>query len=168
MLAWQDGEVESDDTAMDIIDFREFLGPGVGYFTDGGIGLKFGLSNTSLKGNEPPKMPDLLARIGVINTLTLGGMGDLTSRIEYVHRGEMYARIFNNPDFDKVPSYDVLNLSFRFVPKSAENVAFGLTISNATDEDGVNNIFNNPFGIWSTSREYIPPRQIIGSVRYEF
>ena len=168
MLSWQDGEVESDDTAMDIIDFREFLGPGVGYFTDGGIGLKFGLSNTSLKGNEPPKMPDLLARIGVTNTLSLGGMGDLTSRIEYVHRGEMYARIFNNPDFDKVPSYDVLNLSFQFVPNSAENIAFGLTISNATDEDGVNNIFNNPFGIWSTSREYIPPRQVIGSLRYEF
>ncbi len=168
MLSWQDGEVKSDDTAMDIIDFREFLGPGVGYFTDGGIGLKFGLSNTSLKGNEPPKMPDLLARIGVINTLSLGSMGDLTSRIEFLHRGGMYARIFNNPDFDRVPSYNVLNLSFRYVPNSTENVAFGLTISNATDEDGVNNIFNNPFGIWSTSREYIPPRQIIGSVRYEF
>ena len=68
----------------------------------------------------------------------------------------------------QVPSYDVLNLSFQFVPNSAENIAFGLTISNATDEDGVNNIFNNPFGIWSTSREYIPPRQVLGSLRYEF
>ena len=60
----------------------------------------------------------------------------------------MYARIFNNPDFDKVPSYDVLNLSFRFVPESAENVAFELTISNATDEDGVTifSIIHSAFG----------------------
>ena len=59
----------------------------------------------------------------------------------------MYARIFNNPDFDKVQGYDVLNLSFQFVPNSAENIAFGLTISNATDEDGVNIlIIHSEFG----------------------
>tara|TARA_B100001121_G_scaffold206453_1_gene180651 strand:- start:355 stop:1929 length:1575 start_codon:yes stop_codon:yes gene_type:complete len=167
MVAWQDGEVESDETAMDIIDFREALGPGVGYFTDGGIGLKFGLSNTPLKGNETPKMPDLLARLALTNTLNIGG-GNLISRIEYVHRGEMQARIFNNPTFDQVPSYDVVNLNFRYLPQGSENLSFGLTVSNATDEDGVNNIFNNPFGVWSTSAEYIPPRQVIGSVRYEF
>jgi iron complex outermembrane receptor protein len=168
MLAWQDGEVESDETAMDIIDFREALGPGIGYFTDGGIGLKFGLSNTPLKGNETPKMPDLLARLALTNTLNIGGSGNLISRIEYVHRGEMQARVFNNPTFDQVPSYDVVNLSFRYLPGGSENLSFGLTVSNATDEDGVNNIFNNPFGVWSTSEEYIPPRQVIGSVRYEF
>jgi iron complex outermembrane receptor protein len=168
MLAWQDGEVESDETAMDIIDFREALGPGIGYFTDGGIGLKFGLSNTPLKGNETPKMPDLLARLALTNTLNIGGSGNLISRIEYVHRGEMQARVFNNPTFDQVPSYDVVNLSFRYLPRGSENLSFGLTVSNATDEDGVNNIFNNPFGVWSTSEEYIPPRQVIGSVRYEF
>lgn len=168
MVAWQDGEVESDETAMDIIDFREALGPGIGYFTDGGIGLKFGLSNTPLKGNETPKMPDLLARLALSNTLNIGGSGNLISRIEYVHRGEMQARIFNNPTFDQVPSYDIVNLSFRYLPQGSENLSFGLTVSNATDEDGVNNIFNNPFGVWSTSEEYIPPRQVIGSVRYEF
>ena len=168
MVAWQDGEVESNETAMDIIDFREALGPGIGYFTDGGIGLKFGLSNTPLKGNETPKMPDLLARLALTNTLNIGGRGNLISRIEYVHRGEMQARIFNNPTFDQVPSYDVVNLSFRYLPQASENLSFGLTVSNATDEDGVNNIFNNPFGVWSTSAEYIPPRQVIGSVRYEF
>ena len=168
MMSWQDGEVESNETAMDIIDFREALGPGVGYFTDGGIGLKFGLSNTPLKGNETPKMPDLLARLALTNTLNIGGSGNLISRIEYVHRGEMQARIFNNPTFDQVPSYDVVNLSFRYLPRGSENLSFGLTVSNATDEDGVNNIFNNPFGVWSTSAEYIPPRQVIGSVRYEF
>lgn len=80
----------------------------------------------------------------------------------------MQARIFNNPVFDNIPSYDIINLSFNYQPASTPSLSYSLLISNATDEDGINNIFNNPFGIWSTSNEYIPPRQVIGSVRYEW
>ena len=169
MISWQDGEVKSNETAMDVIDFREALAPGIGYFTDGGFGTKMGLAmGTRLNGNEPPKMPDIMARIGLTTTQTWSDGSYLDSRIEYVHRGKMQARIFNNPVFDSIPSYDIVNLSFNYQPASTPSLSYNLLISNATDEDGINNIFNNPFGIWSTSNEYIPPRQVIGSVRYEW
>lgn len=168
MLSWQDGELKDDIFAMDVVDFREALSPGVGYYTDGGFGAKMGLANgTNLRGNEPPKMPDVMARIGLTNTHTFENGAEFTSRVEYVHRGEMQARVFNNPLYDKVPSYDIVNLSFSY-DNPASPLSFGLVISNAGDEDGVNNIFNNPFGIWSTSKEYIPPREVIASIKYRW
>jgi iron complex outermembrane receptor protein len=140
----------------------------VGYYTDGGFGAKMGLANgTNLRGNEPPKMPDIMARVGLTNTYTFENEAELTSRIEYVHRGEMQARVFNNPLYDRVPSYDIVNLSFSY-DNPASPLSFGLIISNAGDEDGVNNIFNNPFGVWSTSTEYIPPREVIASIKYSW
>ncbi len=169
MIAWQDGEVKSNEFAMDVIDFREALSPGVGYYTDGGFGAKMGLAmSTSLNGNEPPKMPDVMARIGLTSSQTMSDGSLLDARIEYVHRGKMQARIFNNPLYDSVPSYDIFNISLNYQPASSSALSYSLVVSNATDEDGINNIFNNPFGIWSTSNEYIPPRQVIGSVRYEW
>jgi iron complex outermembrane receptor protein len=168
MFSWQDGELKDDIFAMDVVDFREALSPGVGYYTDGGFGAKMGLAyGTNLRGNEPPKMPDIMARIGLTNTHTFENGAEFTSRIEYVHRGEMQARVFNNPLYDRVPSYDIVNLSFSY-DKASSPLSFGLVISNAGDEDGVNNIFNNPFGIWSTSAEYIPPREVIASIKYRW
>jgi iron complex outermembrane receptor protein len=79
----------------------------------------------------------------------------------------MQARVFNNPLYDRVPSYDIVNLSFSY-DNPASPLSFGLIISNAGDEDGVNNIFNNPFGVWSTSTEYIPPREVIASIKYSW
>ena len=168
MLSWQDGKIKDDHFALDPIDFREALAPGIGYYTDGGFGAKMGLAySTNLKGNEPPKMPDVMARLGLTNTYTFDSGAELSSRVEYVHRGKMQARVFNNPMYDNVPSYNTLNLSFSYDMVTSP-MTFGLIISNATDEDGVNNIFNNPFGIWSTSSEYIPPREVIASIKYRW
>lgn len=168
MLSWQDGKIKDDHFALDPIDFREALAPGIGYYTDGGFGAKMGLAySTNLKGNEPPKMPDVMARLGLTNTYTFDSGAELSSRVEYVHRGKMQARVFNNPMYDNIPSYNTLNLSFSYDMVTSP-MTFGLIISNATDEDGVNNIFNNPFGIWSTSSEYIPPREVIASIKYRW
>ena len=168
MLSWQDGKIKDDHFALDPIDFREALAPGIGYYTDGGFGAKMGLAySTNLKGNEPPKMPDVMARLALTNTYTFDSGAELRSRVEYVHRGKMQARVFNNPMYDNIPSYNTLNLSFTYDMVTSP-MTFGLIISNATDEDGVNNIFNNPFGIWSTSSEYIPPREVIASIKYRW
>lgn len=168
MLSWQDGKIKDDVFALDVVDFREALAPGLGLFTGPGFGARFGLATTTnLKGNEPPKMPDIMARLGLTNTHTFSDGGVLTSRIEYVHRGEMQARVFNNPLVDTVPSYDVVNLHFAY-DMSRYPLSFTLVVSNLFDEDGINNVFSNPFGIWSTSNEYIPPREVLGSVRYSW
>ena len=168
MLSIQDGKIKGDHFALDPIDFREALAPGIGYYTGGGFDAKMGLVNsTNLKGNEPPKMPDLMSRIGLTNTHYFQNGAELTSRIEYVHRGEMQGRVFNNPLYDKIASYDIVNISFSYDMVTSPLI-FGLVVSNAGDEDGINNRFNNPFGVWSTSDEYIPPRQVIASVKYSW
>ena len=58
MLALQDGKFKGDTFALDPIDFREALEPGLGLFTGPGFVTRFGLAvTTNLNGNTPPKLP---------------------------------------------------------------------------------------------------------------
>ncbi len=165
MVAWQDGEIKSDVFVLDAIDFRESLAPGVGLFTGPGFDERVALTlATNLNGNEPAKLPDITSRIAFTNVHPLQS-ATFTSRLEWVHRGEMQSRVFNHPLFDTVPSYDIVNLHFTYDMEDRP-ISLSLSATNLFDEDGINNIFNNPFGIWSTSNEYIPPQEIIASFRY--
>ncbi len=167
-LTWMDGEFKQDFFTLDIVDFREGLAPGVGLFTGPGFDLRFALSqSTNLRGNEPPKLVDLTARLALTNERTFGNGGVLTSRLEYIHRGDYQYRVFNNPLVDTVPSYDVVNLFFDYGPAGGPwGVSLGLT--NVFDEDGVNSRFSNPFGVLSTSEEFIPPFEAIATIRFNF
>ena len=84
-----------------------------------------------------------------------------------VHRGEYEYRVFNNPLVDTVPDYTIANLFFGYdfgnVP-----VRLSLSATNLFDEDGVNSRFSNPYGLHTTSEEFIPPRELIASLRYNF
>lgn len=166
MVAWQDGEFKNDQIALDVADFREALAPGVGLFTAFDTRVALALSN-NLKGNEPPKMPEIMARIGLTNSHTFGDGSALTTRVEWLHRGEMQARVFNNPLVDTIPSYNIVNLHLNY-DLVDRPVSFQLSATNLFDEDGINNTFTNPFGLWTTSNEYIPPLEVIASVRFEF
>ncbi|MBI1732097.1 MAG: TonB-dependent receptor [Gammaproteobacteria bacterium] len=168
MVTWMDGKFDDDFFALDVVDFREALAPGVGLFTGAGFATRFALAtSTNLKGNEPPKLADISARLGLTNTHSFAGGSVLTSRVDYIHRGEFQARVWNNPLVDSVPDYDIVNLFFdyRF---AAWPVNLSLGVTNLFDEDGVNNRFSNPFGLLTTSEEFIPPREVIGTIRYEF
>ncbi len=161
-LAYQDGEILSDVFVLDAIDFREALAPGIGLFTDAGFAARLALlQSTNLKGNAPAKMPDVTARIALSNSMRLAG-GTLDSGIEWLHRGDMQARVFNHREFDRIDAYDVINFHSAYEFSQIE-MSVALTVSNLFDEDGVNNTFNNPFGVWSTSNEYIPPREVLVS-----
>lgn len=167
MIAWQDGEIKSDVFVLDAIDFREALTPGLGLFTGPGFNERVALTlATNLNGNEPAKMPDITSRIAFTNEHDFAS-GGLTSRLEWVHRGEMQSRVFNHPLFDTVPAYDIVNLHFSY-DMTDRPIRISLSATNLFDEDGINNIFNNPFGIWSTSNEYIPPQEVIVSFRYSW
>jgi len=169
MLAWQDGKIKSDMLALDVEDFRAATRLFVlGLFTAGAVEERIRLHNTNnLKGNQPPKLVDLMARIALTHTHNFGNGSVLRARVEYLHRGNFQARVFNHPRVDTVPSYDLLNL---YLDYDVANVPLNLSLSvtNVFDKNGVNNIFTNPYGLWTTSREYIPPREIIGSVRYSW
>lgn len=164
-LTWLDGEFNDDHFTLDVVDFREALVPGlIGLFTPEGFNARLALSQTTnLKGNTPPKLVDFSARMALTNTHEMGN-GTLTSRIEYVHRGEYQYRVYNNPLVDTVPSYDIFNLSFDY-HMPGRNLTIGLGASNLFDEDGVNSRFSNPFGLLTTSEEFIPPREVFGYFR---
>jgi len=135
-------------------------------FTGAGFATRLDLTNnTNLDGNEPPKLPDILARLAITNSQNFANGSSLVSRLEYVHRGEFQARVFNNPLVDEVPSYDIVNLHFSYELNNAP-VSFSLSVTNLFDEDGVNNVFTNPFGLLTTSEEFIPPREIIAGIRF--
>ena len=167
MLAWQDGKVRSDFFALDVEDFRAALVPfQLGLFTPGAVEERIRMNNSNnLKGNDPPKLVDLTARIALTNTHTFSDGSGFNARVEYVHRGDFQARIFNHPRVDRVPGYDLVNLYFAYEP-AAMPLSFSLSVTNVFDEDGINNVFTNPYGLWTTSNEYIPPREVIGSVTY--
>ena len=110
---------------------------------------------------------DLTARLALTNERTFANDATLTSRLEYIHRGDYQYRVFNNPLVDTVPSYDVVNLYFDYNPANAPwSVSVGLT--NVFDEDGVNSRFSNPFGVLQTSEEFIPPFEAIATIRFGF
>ena len=169
MLAWQDGKVKSDVFAIDVEDFRAATSLFVlGLFTSGAVDERIRMNNANnLRGNEPPKLVDLMARVALSNTHAFADGSVLDSRVEYVHRGDFQARIFNHPRVDGVPSYDIVNLYFNYDVGNMP-LSLGLSVTNIFDKNGVNNVFTNPYGLWTTSREYIPPREVIGSVRYSW
>ena len=169
MLAWQDGKVKSDVFAIDVEDFRAATRLfQLGLFTSGAVDERIRMNNANnLNGNKPPKLVDLMARVALTNTHTFSDGSELSSRVEYVHRGDFQARIFNHPRVDGVPSYDLVNLYFAYDMGNMP-ISLNLSVTNIFDKDGVNNIFTNPYGLWTTSREYIPPREVIGSVRYSW
>ena len=169
MLAWQDGKVKSDVLALDVQDFRTALVPFVlGLFTPGSVDTRIMMNNANnLRGNKPPKLVEVMARLALSNTQTFDNGSTLASRLEYVHRGEFQARIFNHPAVDTVPSYDIVNLHFDY---DLADMPLSITVSltNLFDKNGINNVFTNPYGLWTTSREFIPPREVIASVKYWF
>ncbi len=167
-VTWMDGEFNDDLAILDVVDFREALAPGVGLLTQEGFDTRLALSQTTnLIGNTPPKLVDLTARLELTNALDLAGGAALTSRFEYLYRGEYQYRVFNNPLVDTVPSYYVVNLliNYKFANEQL-NLGFGAT--NLFDEDGVNARFSNPFGLLTTSEEFIPPQEVFVALRYDF
>ena len=169
MLAWQDGKVKSDVFAIDVEDFRAATRLfQLGLFTSGAVEERIRMNNANnLNGNKPPKLVDLMARVALTNTHTFSDGSELSSRVEYVHRGDFQARIFNHPRVDSVPSYDLVNLYFAYDVGNMP-ISLNLSVTNIFDKNGVNNVFTNPYGLWTTSKEYIPPREVIGSVRYSW
>ena len=93
--------------------------------------------------------------------------GVLTPRVQYVYRGSEWARIFNVPGLDRVRAYGVTNFNLDFIP-TGTNFRLSLTATNAFNVDGVNSKYTDPYGTGQTSQQFIPPRQIIGTVAYRF
>lgn len=159
---FNDGEIQSDIWALDPIDFRN---SGVGRFLPDSVQGRADLRE-NLNGNTPPKLIESSGRLMFTYNHILDSGTLLTTRADFVYRGGFQARVFNDAE-DDVPSYSTLGLTFEADFERIPLVA-SLSIINLADKAGVNGRFTNPFGLLTTSEEYIAPRQIVGRLRYRF
>ncbi len=119
-----------------------------------------------IKGKTPPDMPKISGAVNASYTFDTP-FGQLTPRAEYIYRGSEWARIFNDRALDRVSPYGVTNFNLDFHPTGTK-VRLSLTATNAFNVDGVNSKYTDPYGTGQTSQQYIPPRQIIGTVAVAF
>ncbi len=120
----------------------------------------------NLQGNELAKSPELTANVGIEYT-TDTAYGLLTTTAELIYRGDFQQRVFNNPIVDQVDSYSITNFTAS-LDLPGDQWGIDLMLLNAGDKDGMNSSMTDVFGVAGTGIEYIPPRQIMGRVSYEF
>jgi outer membrane receptor protein involved in Fe transport len=128
----------------------------------------------SVRGNEVPKLPFATGNLTLSHQLDLDAGAQVRSSINMVYRGSFEARVFNADGIDGVPDYLLLNARVRYLPAEGP-WEFELAVSNLTNEDGVSSRFVDAFGIATDANgrgviteEYVPPRQVMATVRINF
>jgi iron complex outermembrane receptor protein len=121
---------------------------------------------TNIGGNTPPKMPDVAGSIDISYAEPIP-TGTLTPRVQFVYRGAFQDRIFAVQGLDNVGAYGLWNVNLEYVPDSS-NFTVNFAVTNLTNVAGVVSRYTDPYGTGTTSQQYIPPRQFIGTVAYTF
>jgi iron complex outermembrane receptor protein len=169
-LTWLGGKLESHYLALDpSLAHQATLAAaalGHGPFDPYTIGLR-AAAVADTYGNEPPKMPGWQGSVHIAYTWAAAAIGTITPRLEYVYRGKFIYRIFNDGALDRVPGYGVVNLNVDYVPSNSA-WTFSVKSTNVGNVAGIGSRYSDAFGLFTTTNQYIPPRQVIGSVKYEF
>ena len=156
-LGFIDSEVSSDFEVLDnVLAFQYFFGEEA---------LRYDLRE-NVNGNELAKTPDFTADISITYETELSSGNSLTSVFQFVKRGEFMQRVNNNPSVDKVPAYQIFNMSVGLDFKN--DLSLDFILLNAGDEDGLNSAMTDVFGVAATGLEFIPPRQIMTRLSYKF
>ncbi len=157
-----------DSTVANAIESQGFPSPCAfgGAFYNPGCWAAVIAASKDIRGNTPPAMPHVSGSIDASYAFPIYG-GTVTPRVEFVYRGSEWARIFNEPSLDRVPSYGITNLNISYAPNNS-NLRFDVTATNVFNVAGVNSQYTDPFGTGQTSRQYVPPRQVIVTVAYSF
>ncbi len=117
-------------------------------------------------GNQLPKTPEFTADVSLIYSAELPS-GDISnSALQIVKRDKFFQRIVNNPVQDTVDSYQIINFTSGI--DFSSGLGIDLIITNLTDEEGMNSAMTDVFGVGATGIEYIPPRQIMTRISYDF
>jgi iron complex outermembrane receptor protein len=120
----------------------------------------------NIRGNHLPDMPHVSGSVDASYAIPLP-IGTLTPRIEYVYRGPEWARVFNEPALDRIGGYGIVNLNATYVP-TVGHFSLSLIATNVANIAGVNSRYTDPYGTGQTSQQYIPPRQIMGTIGFSF
>ena len=155
-----DSEITSDYIALDNV-----RADGLGFF-QGDDQLRLDLAE-NVKGNDLAKTPDLTADLSIKYEAEVNGGDYFTGILQYTYRGEFQQRIFGNSEVDNVDNYETVNVTLSY-DIQGDTWGFDLIALNLFDEDGVNSQMSDVFGVNATGVELIPPRQVMGRVRYQF
>ncbi|MEN7538577.1 TonB-dependent receptor [Aurantiacibacter flavus] len=123
-------------------------------------------ARADIDGNDVPKLPEWQGSAALTYNAPVGP-GELTARAQYIYRGDFYYRVFNNPVYDFTPSYEQVNLYLRY-DLDGPPLFTSVSVTNLFDKAGVNSSFSDPYGSAQGFRTYIPPRQVIFSVGFNF
>ncbi len=117
-------------------------------------------------GKELPKSPKFTADLSLIYSMDLPSGDIFNSSIQFIKRGKFFQRIVNNDVQDVVEGYEVFNISAGV--DYVSGWGFDIMVTNVGDEDGMNSAMTDVFGVGATGIEYIPPRQIMTRLSYDF
>jgi iron complex outermembrane receptor protein len=176
-IGWERGKIRSHQLLLD--GYQGNLAQlasqalGFGLFTPETIAARSAAARSAY-GNDVPKLPSVTGNLTLRKTFPFASGAKLLTNASMVYRGSFQARVFNEPGIDKVPDYLLFNVGFRFQPAHG---AWELEVvaSNLTNKAGVSSRFVDAFGIASDANgrgviteEYVPPRQIVATVRINF
>jgi iron complex outermembrane receptor protein len=175
VLSLEDGAIQNGYKALDSTVANQIISSNAAVFGPCAFGGQYynpycwttvvaGAKNVS--GNPPAKLSKVIGSFDASYDFALP-FGVLTPRFEFIYRGSYWARIFDEPTLDKVPAYSLVNLNVDFVPDNSPFKA-SLLVSNVGNTAGVNSQYTDPYGTGTTSRQYIPPRQVVGTLSYRF
>ena len=134
-------------------------------YSFGSEALRYALRE-NVKGNELAKTPEITADISLIYSTQLASGDVLNSSLPFVKRDKFFQRIVNNPVQDPVDGYEIINFSSGV--DYASGWGFDIIVRNIGDEDGMNSAMTDVFGVGATGIEYIPPRQLMTKISYDF
>ena len=166
------GEIESNYTTLDAREASQLISQipacqNGGAYYNPSCWSQMEADSPNVQGNAVPKMPHLQGSTNAAYTWDFYNY-ELVSRVEYIYRGNFQYRIFDDGEYDKVPSYSQWNLFFQLTPSWQQNLNLSLVVSNLFNKAGINSRYTDPYGTGQTSDEFIPPRQIVGTVSYQF
>lgn len=120
----------------------------------------------NVEGKQPPDMPNVSGSIALSYKIDTS-IGAFTPRVQVVYRGSEWARIFNDPNLDNVPAYTVVNLGIDYDPTNTHFHA-SLVATNVGNVAGIESRYTDPYGTFTTSDQYIPPLQVIGTIAFRY
>ena len=113
-----------------------------------------------LDGNQLPAAPKLTLNVGGTYNAKLSRGGSLDLNVNYTYRDKFFARIYNHPIADAVPSQGLLGASVTYKP-AGRPWSLALIGTNLTNNEAINNTFTDIFGIGATGVELSPPRVVM-------
>lgn len=167
-LTWMDSEIKQ---GRDAIDRAEAENASVGLIISGAskeqINAAREATAVDLTGNKLAKIPDFVANIRATHQYDLNNGAMIRSSLSYNFRGDYYARVFNSDNRDLVDSYSMVNANVVFFPAQGDWSA-ELNIQNLFDKNAVASRHTDTFGIGVTSAQYLPPRVVSVTAKYNF